>query len=364
MKVETSNRIFGLDIMRSLAVIIVVLMHGDCLINKYFNTSIIYFLPDGVDLFFVLSGFLIGCIIIKEIDGNKKPIQKIILGFLIRRWFRTLPNYYLFLVLNIALIYFGLIKGVINKYLITYFFFFQNFQKPYDFLFWESWSLSVEEWFYLAFPFIVLLVFKISGFNISVKRGIFFSILLFLILPLSHRIIYANSELDFDLFFRKLVVTRLDTIGFGLLGAFTYFYYFTYWRKFQNISFVLGILLLLVLQWMDYSNHIYFHRTFYYSFVGISILLFLPKLESFKSENIPYKPVAFVSKISYSIYLIHVPLLQILSKFFTTTNKYQVAILYSIYWLLTILLSCVVYRFYEKPMMDIRDRIGLAGIGK
>ena len=172
------TRIFGLDLLRCLAIVIVVLGHSSFLINNYTNFPFIS-LPDGVDLFFVLSGYLVGTILIKSAEQEQKFDFKIVLQFLKRRWFRTLPNYYLFLLINIILIYYGLTPGFLNKYLSTFFVFFQNFHKPYDFLFWESWSLCVEEWFYLTFPLVLLLLLKFTKYKIKNKHIVLITILFF-----------------------------------------------------------------------------------------------------------------------------------------------------------------------------------------
>lgn len=350
-----TKRIFGLDVLRSFAIIIVVIVHSDI---KYIKDFFNFPLPDGVDLFFVLSGYLIGKIIIQIIEEHQKFDLSLAFNFLRRRWFRTLPNYFLFLLINIVLINLDLIKGFLNKYLITFFVFFQNFYKPYDFLFWESWSLSVEEWFYLSFSVILaLLSGLLLSYKVSIKKILLIIILLFIIFPLIFRLIqfYYNPILNFDLYYRKLVLTRMDTIGFGLLGAYLYHYYKRHWNKSRNILSAIGIILLAFLTVNNMGDG-FILKTFYFSLTGLSILLLLPKLESMKEEKISYRPFRFISKISFSMYLLHIPLIQIISNRFPVNNLFDAAFQYSIFWILLIILSYLIYRFYEKPLMDLRDR--------
>jgi len=102
LKPDYEKRVFGLDLMRALAIIFVVIGHGGWILDKA-NTNFpwIRFI-DGVELFFVLSGFLIGGILIKIFQNTESLNLNTIWDFWIRRWFRTLPNYYLVLVLNIV----------------------------------------------------------------------------------------------------------------------------------------------------------------------------------------------------------------------------------------------------------------------
>ena len=289
MNAVLTNRVFGLDILRTVAIIIVVISHSS--INLIEEHGLVY-LPDGVDLFFVLSGYLIGKILITTAQQTGGFNISATLNFIQRRWFRTLPNYFLFLIINIILIYFGSIQGTLNKYLVTFFVFFQNFSKPYDFLFWESWSLSIEEWFYLSFPLLLMLMFQITKFKRKVKLVFIFSILVFLICPLLYRIGFTNKSLDYDLYCRKLVLTRLDTIGFGLLGAYFKTYYSSTWLKYKNQAFFAGLVLLFLLLSSSSTNH-FFKWTFYYTIMGAGILFLLPKLESLTIEKIPLKICVF-----------------------------------------------------------------------
>ena len=113
---KINNRIYGLDILRTMAILFVVIGHGGIYLPDSVKTIIDYFILDGVSLFFVLSGFLIGQIIIKTFEENSIN-YKTMIGFWLKRWFRTLPNYYLFLFLFIfilPLVFYGSIYNPIR----------------------------------------------------------------------------------------------------------------------------------------------------------------------------------------------------------------------------------------------------------
>jgi len=104
------QRIFGLDLMRAVAILLVVFSHitwivpnAKGLIPNLMSIAGVY----GVEIFFVLSGFLIGRIVYRIYSSEDFGFSKVFY-FWIRRWFRTLPNYYLALAVNIGVaIYLG-----------------------------------------------------------------------------------------------------------------------------------------------------------------------------------------------------------------------------------------------------------------
>src|SRR5262249_44605461 len=119
--------------------------------------------PMGVDLFFALSGFLIGGFLFRPLSGKTENWS--ICNFWMRRWLGTLPNYFLFLLINIWLAYWLSVK---ISALWEFVFFLQTLTQ-FPTFFMESWSLAIEEWFYLATPILLLAAWKIapSRFRIS-----------------------------------------------------------------------------------------------------------------------------------------------------------------------------------------------------
>ena len=145
------NRIFGLDLMRFFAIVFVVFGHIWYVFPQlHFMGHIWVF---GVEVFFVLSGFLIGGILIKVLE--KEVSKRALYNFWVRRWFRTLPNYYLFLLINI--IAFSYFKDS-YQWNYSYLFFLQNLAWMPERFFSVSWSLAVEEWFYLIVPSLVFIL--------------------------------------------------------------------------------------------------------------------------------------------------------------------------------------------------------------
>ena len=142
------KRNVGLDLIRAIAIAIVVFFHGDSLLptgsSKYMAIGGVY----GVELFFVLSGFLIGTILLKVIAEREASLRSIY-QFWIRRWFRTLPNYYLFLLANVAVV---LVLNEQWRLSLEHLVFVQHFTSFDRALMPEAWSLCIEEWFYLSFP--------------------------------------------------------------------------------------------------------------------------------------------------------------------------------------------------------------------
>lgn len=365
---EFENRNFGLDLLRCIAVFAVLITHGFTAFIDHgqLRTATYYLATYGVDLFFVLSGFLIGSIIIKINNRPEKTTFKLIINFWIRRWFRTLPNYYLFLLVYLL---FNLRYGVYIPFskLPLYILFLQNvFNEPPAFYV-ISWSLTIEEWFYLLFPIVLLLV---QYFVIKKKFNIIMlTIIFFIIACLTLRIaVSIFSHRHWEGATRMLMPVRLDSIAFGVLAAVLKFYKINIWENYKNILAAVGSLLFISVSLVFYYSFLknadvygaFFMNTFFFTFVSFSMALMLPFFYSFKinSKSLVKYSITYISLISYSIYLVHVLIISILKGHFA--NTFNGFTLFFILIFLSIVVSHFNYNFFEKRITALRDKFGNA----
>jgi peptidoglycan/LPS O-acetylase OafA/YrhL len=359
-----NNRVIGLDLIRFFAIVFVVWGHACFLIPIEVREQYSYFnIIDGVSVFFVLSGYLIGSILIRLLSQTEFT-YKDLLYFWIRRWFRTLPNYFLILVL---LIFISVdLKGFDNNY----FFFTQNLFASVPFFFPESWSLCVEEWFYFIFP---LTLFLFVLFTKRKNRSFLILTTIFIIFPLLLRLIEcfdAGISGSIKVFMNHIVIFRLDSLMYGVFGAYISFYFKAFWNKYSVLFFILGLIILflyLIKKIFAYKFSMLFELAFNLNVESIAILFILPFLSSLKSLrfNALNKLVSYISKISYSMYLVHYSLVfyiilpVVIKLLYLNHFRFEVSCLftYLLYWILTISISTVIYYFYEKPIMNIRDKI-------
>lgn len=339
------------------------LSHGQLILGKHFRPFISPFIFDGVAIFFVLSGYLIGGILIKSfvtqsINGST------ILNFWLRRWFRTLPAYILVLSVLIILHLFYF-KDISFKDTYKFFYFSQNLFYPHPTFFGEAWSLAVEEWFYFVTPLMMALGLKCS--KTEKKQIILFVILATIIIVTMFRIIKLLSiqnvnltDDDIGYMFTMQVFTRLDAIMYGVLGAYLSYYYKSLWTNYKILLFILGILLVLILEFYN-INSLSYKAVFKHSFYSFAILCLLPYFSTLKkSAGFIYNIITYISIISYSMYLLNAQfilkdlLLNISLPFLPITAF--VVLRYFFFWVLTIFLSVLLYKYFEAPMTKIRDR--------
>ena len=366
-KAEFTNRIFGLDLLRCLAVLMVLTEHG---IAAYFDARpfkalILFFAEYGVDLFFVLSGFLIGSIIIKIVNKDEKVTFADIRIFWIRRWFRTLPNYLLFMILY-YLLNLRYAWPVPYDKLLLYFLFLQNAFKTMPDFYKISWSLTIEEWFYLLLPLILVIVQAIL--KINKKNIIVFSTLVLIITCLALRLVLAfATHSTWDEGTRMLMPGRLDSIAMGVCIAILKFYKHNVWYNYKNLMAILGCTILVINSFAFYNtfiqkNHLYgnlYMNTFFFTISPIALALLIPwfyyvKLSP-KFKAIDYS-VTTISLISYSIYLMHPLVRDVLkAKYGHVLNGIT---LFIMLYLFTFIGSYFTYNFFEKQITKLREGFG------
>ncbi len=362
------RRVFGLDVLRALAIFTVVYSHGEILKGNSFFLNQLYkfsILIDGVTIFFVLSGFLIGHILLRIVANGFFDVRALV-GFWIRRWFRTLPNYFMVLMWIVILNYNSLDKETILQFI----FFVQNLFYPHPNIFLEAWSLSVEEWFYLSTPLLLFFLMKIK--RLKHKKIILFWISIVILFSTLFRAYQASHITNFDYYWwdvniRKEVFPRLDSLMYGILGAYLNRYHERAWTIWANKCFVIGVIMIL---WglpgiITAVPQEVFYNYILLALTPISVLLLLPKLSAWNASPSPIKSIiVFISKISYSMYLIHFSLILInfipgIMEWIYPSHfgNHEDLAKYFLYWGLTISISAMFYRYYEYPMTSLRDKI-------
>ncbi|MFN5323601.1 MAG: acyltransferase family protein [Bacteroidota bacterium] len=363
MTEQTDKRIFGLDLFRAIAIICVVLTHGGFLIDKALPGFPWFSVPDGVELFFVLSGFLIGGMLIRLLEEHKLETKKDLIYFWKRRWFRTLPAYYLVLLLNLLFAYIGWNNSKPEAFDWKFLVFSHNLFEPFTDFFWESWSLSVEEWFYLILPIMIVSVqFGLRAY-VSAKNLMFSIILTLLILPLIYRMSLSNVTLDnfwYEVTFRKTVICRMDAIIYGVLMAWMMNYYGAVVNKFRWILFLAGAAIMYYSKeyWLTNTTG-YYAMTWYFSLMGLGASLLIPLANSWKKfDNSIGRAITHISLISYSMYLINLGLIgQVMATHYKIENETDSILGYLAFWTILIIGSTCLYKYFEKPMTDLRDKL-------
>lgn len=369
MYVDYKHRIFGLDVFRALAILLVLFSHSTLLLfpdEEGFILQIIrFFGAIGVDLFFVLSGFLIGGIILKQIHSNKITFKDF--GyFWVRRWFRTLPNYFLILLLNIIL-YVVFFKEVISG-IGYYFLFLQNFSEGQADFFTESWSLSIEEYAYIIGP--LLLFFLILFFKSISKSKLFIGSVISIIALITflrfdfHLNNALTSDHDWSQQLRKVVIFRIDSIYYGFIGAFISINYGVIWKQYKTWLFLLGISLFFgmhfIVFWFDIKpiNAPLFYNIFYLPLVSISLLLLLPIFSNWKHAPFLKREITHISILSYAVYLINYSIVLLTIQYFINLNDASVLTkvgVLVVFWFLSFYLAYLLYVFFERPITNLRD---------
>ena len=363
-----AKRFFGLDFLRALSISLLLFSHSSWIYN---STSLFGKLQDasgflGVELFIVLSGFLIGGILYKQFLHENYSLKDAYL-FVSRRLMRVLPSYYLVVfILTIVYLIFGFSISDVWKYLLLI----QNFASPIPAFFPESWSLPVKE---MGYIFVVLLLLVSSKLlpRFS-KQFLFLTVIIGLvIITFLSKLFYDLHSDNLDLkqwsfSVRSVVIYRIDSVLIGVLfGYFNYYYkeFMLAKRKwFLSIGVLLIILLVLCITVfkLRLTNASWFWNICCLPLLSVSICMFIPFLLNWKTPSQTIgNVITFICNISYSIYLLHYSLVLFLLKYFIDTKNFslwQLNFFTILYVSITVGLSYLLYTYFEKPINQFRAK--------
>ena len=354
------NRVPWLDVCRALAICLVLLSHGRWFLIPVAPWTQAFkfggFL--GVELFFVLSGFLIGSIMISKVESAETTFGWV-LNFWTRRWFRTVPNYVLFVVINILLIF--SIRPDVMPNLFLYLTFSQNLAWQHPSFFPEAWSLAVEEMFYLITPLVV------GGFLLVLKKprlAILNTALAILFFSVGARgYVVLSGDPTFDDGVRKISLLRLDALMVGVLVAWGYAYLWHWKRIFQKFALLLIPFFLVAIyvaaQPDSYLNQSVFFRVFLFNFASLGCAGVIVLGMNIKIPSPVDAVVSRIAKWSFSAYLTNLPVLLSI-KYFLSVQSLSVmscVLLWMLYVIVTFFAAFLIYELYERKFLALRERI-------
>ena len=356
-----ANRSFGLDVFRALAVLFVLI--GHCLEHSKVSADIKTFGHLGilgVELFFVLSGFLIGSIIIRLIEKNNFHTLRDISTFWKRRWLRTLPLYFVVLLAFLRFDYNG--RHALFDYP-TYFPFMQNFFYEIPHFFELSWSLAIEEHFYFWFPLVFLIWKKLIK---NIQATIAFSALTFIAIAYFYRLQYPlfTDWENYNRSIRMVVLARIDAIMFGVLIAVLKRYSPSGFNFVKACTPITGVLFLVICSWwfvnVPYLMQSKFLQIHLFTLQAILCALLLPWFDSLRSNDSRNGFFELTSRLSYSLYLTHILVIIAVNQFLQKIGLFEPAynnpfIIYPIYFGFFYFLAWITYHLIERPFLELRD---------
>lgn len=345
-----------LDGLRAIAVMLVLVWHWlpHTYFINYFRTG-----PFGVDLFYVLSGFLISSILLQHrlLPADAKPARKkIMYSFYVRRLLRIFPVYYLLLFLMVLLRHrlhiplgtketAAALTYTSNFYLLSI-----HSWTQYTGHFW---SLAVEEQFYLVWPWLLIFL---------PRKALLPCMLFFAFASVVCR--WFMSDVEFG---ALQTVACFDALGFGALLAYTYT---NHPHRLKTLypflaAFAVGSAALLIWHAATATTLLRQERLLH-SFIGAWAVCFI--VRKYRSQNVfisvlSWRPLVAVGRISYGIYLYHVvfgwqiwPLwTRLLGNRLLIPQPYQDVLIFAVDTAALFLLCAASWFFIERPVLALKS---------
>ncbi len=364
------KRIQGLDGLRAVAFLLVFFFH------------VYWFLPGwiGVQLFFVLSGFLITGILL---DMKERLVAKdFFIKFYGRRFLRIFPLYYFYLLATTLLVSWLLEQGFRVAYMrdfqeqlpyaltYSYNFYFATsyFERPISLLT-HFWSLAVEEQFYFVWPFLIFLTPR------KYARHVFLGVIAFS--PLFRLGITIVDQNDLWSFLSPIEGLAAYVLPFSHLDAFAFGALLNavdlpkakqqFWALLLTLPVVGALTDYLAAGTWEYLPHLGLIEPLTYAYKpvwGYSALDYLFALlvygvarEGWWRAVLDSRPMSYLGKISYGLYVYHSAIIWFIYVWIGHSQLKPFPIWAAALALgLTILIAGLSYRFMEKPLIDLKDR--------
>lgn len=332
-----------IDGLRALAVILVILFHAD--IEAFAGGFV------GVDVFFVISGYLITTIVINDLDKNQFSLA----DFYERRIRRILPLLLLVIAVSYLLSWWLFLPQAhkeVSEFSVSSILSASNvllYLKGHNYFgleeqanpLFHTWSLGVEEQYYIIIPLILMLLARNK-----VMSYLTFFISVFLLSLVT--IWYANGDPDFAFY---MIFSRAWELAAGSMIALVM-------RKTtvtpNNTLAVIGVVLVMASALLFDKSKDGAGLMLMIPVIGTSLIILFSASQNTCGQVLSLKWVVFIGLLSYSLYLWHIPLLVFYRYVLTAGQEFS----FLIYVGILSILSYMTWRFIEKPFRS-RKKIGM-----
>jgi len=334
-----------IDGLRAIAILLVIFYHAELSVfkNNIFNSGFI-----GVDIFFVISGYLITSIILKELLQNNRFS---FIYFYERRVRRLLPALFFVMLFTFPLAWLYLSPGDFLDYSKSILYsigFSSNFYFHFSGLeygaaeslykpFLHTWSLSVEEQYYIIFPILLILCFKF------LKKYILTVLTIFLILSL---LISDWSSKNFPSATFYFLHSRMWELLAGSILAYLEIFKNIKVKNIyiNNLGTFLGASLIIFYIFFYTGNLSHPSLITFIPVMGVCLIIFFSSKHNYITKILSSKILVKTGLISYSLYLWHFPIFAFARVKDSTPSEYD-----KFEWIaLTFVLSIVTYFCIEK----------------
>lgn len=350
MTLKVMRYIKEYDSLRFFAVLLVIISHG------FPNTAWLHKIPlgmIGVSFFFVLSGKLITSILLQERDNENNNVWQKLKVFYIRRSLRIFPAYYLFLLLNLYLN-----NPELKQHFLYFIFYLQNilFFKTVQYAgaLSPTWTLAVEEQFYLLWPFFILLI-KPKYLKSLILISILISPIFRVVVTVVCKAFNQSSGLNLALMPSNLICLA----GGGLLAFFEYKKHYII-QKLLDIKIPLASIIIFIPAIIIIKNQ--FAESILYQIIitilSIWLLNYIANSSNHKSfVFLKNRVTTYLGRISYGLYLYHTVALTLIVRIFSNKLIFTISSdlgNFFVEMIALVLFSSVSWFCFEKPINSLK----------
>lgn len=321
----------------------------------------------GVDLFFVLSGYLIGSQLLRPYLAGQRPSLP---DFYLRRSFRVLPAFLTVLALYLLVPVFREAPGLSHTW--QFLTFTENFRIDYfhDQAFSHVWSLCVEEHFYLVLPILVLVMMKKPSFGktLAIIIGILLLGTTLRGYVFNHQLAQGLASDDRERFVTLYIENiyyptycRLDGLLMGVVLAVIKTFRPSWWQKLMARGYAVlacGIACCALAMWLFHDRFGYLATVFGFPLLSLGLALIVAASISPRCVLSRIRGFALPATLAYSLYLTHKEIGHLdrlyFARFFapgaTWTN-------FAIAFATSFAAAAVLYLSVERPFLKWRERI-------